>query len=49
MHKTKSTISPLFPKLALFLCIVSFHIFSATEVYRDNHTKQGMQTRRGNS
>ena len=49
MHKTKSTISPFFPKLELFLFIVSFHNFSATDVYRDNHTKQGMKTGRGNT
>ena len=42
MHKTKSTISQFFQKLELFLFIVSFHNCSATDVYRDNHTKQGM-------
>ena len=46
MHKTKSTISPFFPQLELFLFIVSFHNFSATDLYRDNHTKQGMKTGR---
>ena len=49
MHKTKSTISPFFQKLELFLCIVSFHKFSATDVYCDNHTNQGMKTGRGNT
>ena len=39
MHKTKSTISPFFPKFELFLFIVSFHNFYATDLYRDNHTK----------
>ena len=49
MHKTKSTISPFFQKLELFLFIISFHNVSATYVYRDNHTKQGMKTGRDNT
>ena len=46
MHITKSSILPFFPQLELFLFIVSFHNCSATDVYRNNHTKQGMKTGR---
>jgi hypothetical protein len=49
MHKTKSTISPFFQKFEVFLFIVTFHNFSATDVYRDKYTKQEMTARRGNT
>ena len=48
MHQTKSTISPFFLKLS-YSYLLSFHNFSNTDVYRDNHTKQEMETVRGNT